>query len=52
LCYEGDKDHKGNLIGYPLWSPTKRTLTWHKEGDHSKKEIAKVEFYSAQEPER
>jgi len=52
LCHEGDRDHKGNLIGYPLWSPTKRTLTWHKEGDHSKREIAKVEFYSAQEPER
>jgi len=52
LCWKGDKNHKGELIGYPLWSPTKRTLTWHKNGDHSQPEIARVEFYSAQEPER
>ena len=52
LCWKGDKDHKGRTIGYPLWSPTKRTLTWHLDGDHSKKEVARVEFYSAEEPER
>lgn len=52
LCSPHDRNKKGRLIGYPLWSPTKRTLTWHKDGDHSKPEIARVEFYSAQEPER
>lgn len=52
LCSKYDKDKSGKVIGYPLWSPTKRTLTWHKDGDHSKPEIARVEFYSAQEPER
>jgi predicted phage terminase large subunit-like protein len=52
LCWKGDKDKKGKPIGYPLWSPTKRTLTWHKDGDHSQREIARVEFYSAEEPER
>jgi len=52
LCSELDKDKKGKVIGYPLWSPTKRTLTWHKDGNHSNPEIARVEFYSAQEPER
>ena len=52
LCWAGDRNDKGQVIGYPLWSPTKRILTWHKDGDHSKPEIARVEFYSAQEPER
>ena len=52
VCSPTDKDNKGNLIGYPLWSPTKRTLTWHKNGDHSQKEISRIEFYSAEEPER
>jgi len=31
-------------MGYPLWSPTKRSLVWENG--------AKVEFYSAEEPER
>ena len=52
VCHKDDKNHKGKLIGFPLWSPTKRTLSWHKDGDHSKAEIATVEFYSAEEPER
>ena len=52
ICSSTDKNHKGQLIGYPLWSPTKRTLSWHKDGDHSKPEVAVVEFYSAEEPER
>ena len=44
ICYKGDKDNNGKLIGLPEWSPTKRTLTWANG--------AKVEFYSAEEPER
>ena len=44
VCWSGDKTHKGKEIGYPEWSPTKRTLTWANG--------AKVEFYSAEEPER
>src|SRR6056297_2561356 len=44
VCYEKDKTYKGAEIGYPEWSPTKRSLTW--------KNGAKVEFYSAEEPER
>jgi phage terminase large subunit-like protein len=52
VCHKNDKNDKGKLIGFPLWSPTKRTLSWHKDGDHSKPEIASVEFYSSEEPER
>tara|TARA_R110000868_G_scaffold115413_2_gene308197 strand:+ start:39 stop:1403 length:1365 start_codon:yes stop_codon:yes gene_type:complete len=44
VCWEGDKTYKGKEIGFPEWSPTKRSLTW--------KNGAKVEFYSAEEPER
>ena len=51
-CWEGDKDHKGNLIGMPVWSPTKRSLTWYKNGDPSKAEIATVLCFSAEEPDR
>jgi phage terminase large subunit-like protein len=51
-CSKNDRDHKGKLIGMPLWSPTKRALTWHEGGDHSKREIARIECYSAEEPER
>jgi len=43
-CWSGDKTEKGVEIGYPEWSPTKRTLSW--------KNGAKVEFFSAEEPER
>jgi len=43
-CWKGDKTHKGVHIGMPEWSPTKRTLTWANG--------AKVECYSAEEPER
>lgn len=43
-CWKGDKTHKGKEMGYPEWSPTKRSLTWANG--------AKVEFYSAEEPER
>jgi len=44
VCWKGDKTHKGKEMGYPEWSPTKRSLTWANG--------AKVEFYSAEEPER
>ena len=44
LCWKGDKTHKGKPMGFPEWSPTKRLLTWENG--------AKVEFYSAEEPER
>jgi len=43
-CYEGDKTYKGEEMGFPEWSPTKRSLVWANG--------AKVEFYSAEEPER
>lgn len=51
-CWDGDKDNKGNLIGMPVWSPTKRSLTWYKNGDPSKGELATVLCFSAEEPDR
>ena len=44
VCWKGDKTYAGKKMGFPEWSPTKRTLTWENG--------AKVEFYSAEEPER
>ena len=44
VCWKGDKTHKGKPMGFPIWSPTKRTLEWANG--------ARVEFYSAEEPER
>ena len=44
VCWKNDKDNKGKHMGFPEWSPTKRSLTWANG--------AKVEFYSAEEPER
>lgn len=44
VCWAGDKTYAGKPMGFPVWSPTKRTLTWANG--------AKVEFYSAEEPER
>lgn len=44
VCWKGDKTVNGKELGMPVWSPTKRTLTWANG--------AKVEFYSAEEPER
>jgi len=44
VCWKHDKDSKGKHMGFPEWSPTKRSLTWANG--------AKVEFYSAEEPER
>jgi phage terminase large subunit-like protein len=43
-CFAGDKTYKGKEMGFPEWSPTKRSLSWANG--------AKVEFYSAEEPER
>lgn len=43
-CYKNDKTYDGKHLGYPTWSPTKRTLFWENG--------AKIEFYSSQEPER
>ena len=51
-CWEGDKTHRGVKIGIPIWSPTKRTITWYENGDPSKKEIAQVQAFSAEEPDR
>ena len=44
VCWQGDKTYAGKKMGYPEWSPTKRTLTW----DNG----AQVQFFSAEEPER
>jgi phage terminase large subunit-like protein len=43
-CWKGDKDKKGKPLGMPVWSPTKRLLTWENG--------AYVQFFSAEEPER
>ena len=43
-CSPNDKTVNGIKLGYPDWSPTKRTLTW----DNG----AQVQFFSAEEPER
>jgi phage terminase large subunit-like protein len=44
VCWKHDKTHRGAEMGYPIWSPTKRTLTWENG--------AQVLFFSAEEPER
>jgi len=44
ICWAGDKTYKGAHMGYPEWSPTKRTLSWANG--------ATVTFYSSEEPER
>jgi len=44
VCWKNDKTYRGGKLGYPNWSPTNRTLTWENG--------AKVEFYSAEDPER
>ena len=43
-CWKNDKTVKGVPLGKPLWSPTKRLLTWENG--------AYVQFFSAEEPER
>jgi phage terminase large subunit-like protein len=44
VCWAGDKTYKGVHMGYPEWSPTKRTLSWANG--------ATVTFFSSEEPER
>jgi len=43
-CWKGDKTYKGEFMGLPNWSPTKRTLTWENG--------AQLQAFSAEEPER
>lgn len=44
VCWKGDRTYAGKKMGFPEWSPTKRTLTWENG--------ASVQFFSAEEPER
>lgn len=44
VCWEHDKTYRGAKLGYPIWAPTNNTLTWENG--------AKVEFFSAEDPER
>jgi phage terminase large subunit-like protein len=44
VCWKGDKTYAGKKMGFPEWSPTKRSLTWENG--------AVVQFFSAEEPER
>ena len=43
-CWAGDKTHKGDHLGLPEWSPTKRVVTWANG--------ATVTMFSAEEPDR
>lgn len=43
-CWKGDKTYNGVELGYPEWSPTKRTISWANG--------ASITFFSAEEPER
>lgn len=44
VCWSGDRDGKGNVIGRPIYEPSKRRLTWANG--------AIATTYSADEPER
>lgn len=44
VCNPWDRDHKGNLMGRPIYEPSKRRVTWENG--------AMVTLYSADEPER
>ena len=44
VCWAGDKTDRGVHLGYPVWSPTNNTISWANG--------AKVEFFSAEDPER
>ena len=44
VCQEWDRDYKGNLMGRPIYEPSKRRVTWENG--------AMVTLYSADEPER
>jgi phage terminase large subunit-like protein len=44
VCWEDDKDKYGNLMGVPLYEPSKRRITWHNG--------AQATTFSAEEPDR
>lgn len=44
VCWENDVDHRGNLMGRPIYEPSKRRVKWANG--------AIVTAYSADEPER
>lgn len=44
VCHEWDRDYLGNLMGRPIYEPSKRRVTWENG--------AMVTLYSADEPER
>lgn len=44
ICWKGDRTYKGVEMGEPIWSPTKRTVSWENG--------ATITFFSAEEPER
>lgn len=44
VCWAGDRDHKGNVTGRPVYEPSKRRLTWASG--------AIATTYSADEPDR
>jgi predicted phage terminase large subunit-like protein len=44
VCWEGDRDHRGQITGRPVYEPSKRRLTWANG--------AMATTYSADEPDR
>jgi len=54
ICSEHDTLADGTYVGFPRWSPTDMTLYWYKNQDYNNKKsiVAKVEFFSSEEPER
>lgn len=44
VCWKGDKTHAGKEMGFPEWSPTKRSVKWANG--------AQALFFSSEEPER
>lgn len=44
VCWAGDRDHRGRMVGRPMYEPSKRRLTWANG--------AIATTYSADEPDR
>ena len=44
ICWKEDRTYRGAKMGAPVWSPTKRTLSWENG--------AELTCFSAEEPER
>lgn len=44
ICNDWDRDYRGNLMGRPIYEPSKRRVTWENG--------AMITLYSADEPER